>query len=359
MAENKEGQEKSEQPSSKRLEDARRKGQVATTKELAPIIVLFGGAGMISLWAPTAWRQLQLNSQQWFEMIGTYQITPESIHDYVQMIVEQAFLPLLPFALIIVTLGVTALVMQTGPLWIESGLQPKISKLNPVNGLKKIFSLRGVVELVKSLLKVGLIASIVYAIVSPNMKTLTQLQIVSLGDSLTTTWELALQIIFWVGAVMLVLAIIDFIYQRWQTTEDLKMTKQETKDESKDVEGDPQVRSRRMSLQRERARQRMMQAVPQADVIITNPTHIAVALRYDSATMESPSVVAKGAGVLAENIKKIARHAGVPIIENRSLARGLYRMVKVGDVIPGDLYRAAAEVLAYVYRLRQGHDQAG
>ncbi|WP_447968362.1 flagellar biosynthesis protein FlhB [Nitrospira sp. M1] len=358
MAENKEGQEKSEQPSGKRLEDARRKGQVATTKELAPIVVLFGGAGMISLWAPTAWRQFQHNSQQWFEMIGTYQITPESIRIYVQMIVEQVFFPLLPFALIITTLGVMALLLQTGPLWVESALQPKISKLNPKNGFKKIVSLRGVVELTKSLLKVGLIASIVYAIVRPNLKAITQLQIVSLQDSFTTTWDIALQIIFWVGAVMLVLAIIDFIYQRWQTTEDLKMTKQETKDESKDVEGNPQVRSRRMSLQRERARQRMMQAVPQADVIITNPTHIAVALRYDADTMESPLVVAKGAGVLAENIKKIARHAGVPIIENRSLARGLYRIVKVGETIPGDLYRAAAEVLAYVYRLRQGNEQA-
>ena len=358
MAENKEGQEKSEQPSGKRLEDARRKGQVATTKELAPIFVLFGGTGMIALWAPTAWRHFQGNSQQWFESIGTFQVTPESLQIYVHSIVEQTFLPLLPFALIIAALGVTALLIQTGPMWVENALQPKISKLNPVNGLKKLFSLRGVVEGTKSLLKVGLIATIVYAIVSPNMKSLTQLQLLSVGEAFSTIWDIALKIILWVGVVMLVLAIADFLYQKWQTTKDLKMTKQETKDESKDVEGDPQVRSRRMSLQRERARQRMMQAVPKADVIITNPTHIAVALRYDSAMMESPSVIAKGAGVLAENIKQIARHAGVPIIENRSLARGLYRMVKVGQEIPGDLYRAAAEVLAYVYRLRQNHEEA-
>ena len=358
MAENKEGQEKSEQPSGKRLEEARRKGQVATTKELAPIFVLFGGAGLITLWAPTAWRHFQGTSEFWFENIGTFQLTPDSLHGYVYSIVEQIFLPILPFAMTMGALGVLAMLMQTGPMWIENGLQPKPSKLNPINGLKKIFSLRGVVDLLKSLLKLGLVGGIVYAIVSRNFKAVTQLQSVSVGDAFSTLWSIALQIVLWVGLVMLVLATADFIYQRWQTNEELKMTKQETKDESKDVEGDPQVRSRRMSLQRERARQRMMQAVPSADVVITNPTHVAVALRYDSASMESPTVVAKGAGVLAENIKKIARHAGVPIIENRSLARGIYRLVKVGQEIPGDLYRAAAEVLAYVYRLKQNHDQA-
>ena len=358
MAENKEGQEKSEQPSGKRLADARSKGQVASTKELAPIFVLFGGAGMITLWAPTAWKHFQTNSQKWFEGIGTFQLTQESLQIFVSSTVENTFLPLLPFALIVGGLGVLALLLQTGPLWVETALQPKISKLNPMNGLKKIFALRGVVELLKSLLKVGLIAAIVYAIVNPKMKELTQLQSRSLGDAFSTIWDVSQQIILWVGFMMLVLAIGDFLYQRWQMTEDLKMTKQEAKDESKDVEGDPQIRSRRLSLQRERARQRMMQAVPKADVVITNPTHIAVALRYDANTMESPEVVAKGAGVLAENIKKIARHAGVPIIENRSLARGLYRLVKVGQEIPGDLYRAAAEVLAYVYRLRQSQQEA-
>jgi len=158
---------------------------------------------------------------------------------------------------------------------------------------------------------------------------------------------------------LLLLAIGDFVYQRWQHNEDLKMTKQEVKDESKDVEGDPQIRSRRLSLQRERSRQRMLQAVPKADVIITNPTHVAVALRYDTANMDAPVVVAKGAGFMAQKIKEIARHAGVPILENRSLARGLFKATKVGQEIPAALYQAAAEMLAYVYRLRHMHDQTG
>ena len=358
MAENKEGQEKSEQPSGKRIDSARKKGQVASTKELTPIVVLFGGVGMITMWAPTIWRQLQQNSQYWFEGIGTSPVTPESVQDLVFTVTDQIFVPILIFAVVLAFLGVSVMLAQVGPLWVETALKPQVSKLNPVNGIKKIFSLRGIVELIKSILKVSIIAGIVYAAVNDDLEKITQLSTVSLGDSMSSIWDIALEIVLWVGLVMLVLALADFAYQRWQWLKDLKMTKQETKDESKDVEGDPQVRSRRMSIQRERARQRMMQAVPTADVVITNPTHVSVAIRYDSASMESPTVIAKGAGVLAENIKQIARHAGIPIVENRSLARGLYRLVKVGQEIPADLYRAAAEVLAYVYRLRGDREEA-
>ena len=359
MAENKEGQEKSEEPSGRRLDQARRKGQVATTRELAPVMMLVGGVGLLTLWAPMAWRRLQHQSQSWFEQAGTFQLDPESAYDLMANAMERIFLPLLPFPLMLAGLGVAALLLQTGPLWIEEALQPKISKINPKKGLKRIFSLRGVVELLKSLLKVALISGIVYAVLSQEIRSVIQLSIVSVGDALSSTWGIAVKIIFWVGCVLFVLAIADFLYQRWQQTRDLRMTKQETKDESKDIEGNPQVRSRRLSLQRERARQRMMQAVPKADVVITNPTHVAVALKYDAGAMDAPSVVAKGAEVLAEKIKQIARHAGVPIVENRGLARGLYRLAKVGQTIPPDLYRAAAEVLAYVYRLRQEREKAG
>ena len=157
----------------------------------------------------------------------------------------------------------------------------------------------------------------------------------------------------WIGLVLLALALADFGYQKWQFMRDQRMTKQEVKDELKDTEGNPLIRSRRLSLQRERARQRMMQAVPKADVVITNPSHIAVALKYEPDKSDAPSVVAKGAGFLAERIKEIARHVGIPIIENKSLARGLFKLVEVGKHIPTDLYKAVAEVLAYVYRLKQ------
>lgn len=357
MAEHKDGAEKSEQPSARRLEQARRKGQVASSKEFAPLLVLLGGMGLITLYGPMVWQQVHRQSVYWLEHAGTFPLTPDRVHALVLSVTEHVLIPLIPFAVIMVALGVTAMLIQTGPLWIEGALQPKWSKLNPVNGLKRVFSLRGGVELVKSLVKVTIVGIAVFVIVKADLLAMVQLPGRRLGEAIAVTWGVAGKIVVWSGLALLALAVADVLYQRWQFMRDMRMTKQELKDETRDVEGDPLVRSRRLSLQRERARQRMMHGVKKADVVITNPTHVAVALRYDAETMAAPTVLAKGAGVLAQRMKEIARHAGVPIVENRSLAQGLYRMVKVGQEIPADLYRAAAEVLAYVYRIKQQHEQ--
>ncbi len=359
MAENKDGGEKSEQPTGKKLADARKKGQVPLTRELPPLFVLLGGVGAITLWAPQMLREFSGHYRHWLEQAGTLQLNPNTMHALLLNVTNKAFVPLIPFGLIVALLALAALLMQTGPLWIEDGLQPKPSKMNPMNGIKRVFSWKGVVDLIKSLAKVAMVAGILYGVFSASMRHLIQFPIMSLLESVGMTWDLVQDIVWSVGGILLILAIADFVYQRWQHNEDLKMTKQEVKDESKDVEGDPQIRSRRQSLQRERARQRMLQAVPKADVIITNPTHLAVALRYDTENMDAPVVVAKGAGFMAEKIKQIARQAGVPILENRSLARGLFKATKVGQEIPAALYQAAAELLAYVYRLRNPQDQAG
>ncbi len=358
MAEDKDGGEKSEQPTAKKLADARRKGQVPLTRELPPLFVLLGGVGAITLWAPQMLKQFSGHYRHWLEQAGTLQLDETTLYVLLLNITHNAFVPLIPFGLIVAVLALTALLMQTGPLWIEEGLQPKPDKLNPKNGIKRLFSWKGVMELLKSLAKVALVAGILYGVMSESMRHLVQLPIHSLFESVGITWDLVQSIVWSVGGALLIVAIADFVYQRWQHNEDLKMTKQEVKDESKDVEGDPQIRSRRLSIQRERSRQRMLQAVPKADVIITNPTHLAVALRYDTQNMDAPVVVAKGAGFMAEKIKQIARHANVPILENRSLARGLFKASKVGQEIPAALYQAAAEVLAYVYRLRNPQEQA-
>jgi len=358
MAENKDGGEKSEQPTGKKLADARRKGQVPLTRELPPLFVLLGGVGAMTLWAPNMLQQFSGHYRHWLEQAGTLQLDTTTLYSLLLSVTNKAFVPLIPFGLIVGVFALAALLMQTGPLWIEEGLQPKPSKLNPKNGIKRLFSWKGVVELLKSLAKVAMVGGILYGVLTEGMRHLVQFPILGLLESVGMTWDLVQNIVWSVGGVLLILAIADFIYQRWQHNEDLKMTKQEVKDESKDVEGDPQIRSRRLSLQRERSRQRMLQAVPKADVIITNPTHVAVAIRYDTGNMDAPVVVAKGAGFMAEKIKQIARHAGVPIMENRSLARGLFKAAKVGQEIPAALYQAAAEVLAYVYRLRNNQDQA-
>lgn len=357
MAEKKDGADKTEQPSSKRLADARRKGQVPLTRELPSLFVLLGGMGLISLWAPQVLVQFHASYRQWLAQAGTLQLDMHSAHILLLDITKQAFMPLVPFGLLVGALAFTAFMLQTGPLWIEQALQPKPSKLNPSNWVKRMWSWKGVVELLKSLLKVAGVGGIAYFILSRDLSLILQLPLLGLSEAFGGAWKIVENIVWSIGGALLLLAILDFIYQRWQHTEDLKMTKQEVKDESKDVEGDPKIRSRRLSVQRERARQRMLQAVPKADVIITNPTHVAVALKYETGTMDAPVVVAKGAGFVAETIKQIARHAGVPILENRSLARGLFKSVKIGQEVPQALYQAAAEVLAYVYRLRHMHEQ--
>lgn len=357
MAENKDGMEKSEQPSSRRLEQARDKGQVPSTKELSPVVVFFGAMGMIAMWAPLAWQHIQRTGTDWFQKSGNQIVTSDTLYGIAIDIVESGMVIILPFALVVMVLAVLATVIQTGPLWVEEGLKPKISKLNPVSGLKKIISLRGVAELIKSLLKLAILAGIAYLILQEHIQDIVEIPGLSVGEAFQRVGRIAFLLVLAIGLVLFVLAIADFAYQRWQFLRDQRMTKQEVKDEMKDTEGNPLSRSRRMSLQRDRARQRMMQAVPNADVVITNPTHLAVALKYDPEQSVAPMVLAKGAGYVAEQIKQVARSAGIPIIENKPVAQGLYKLVEVGRTIPADLYKAVAEILAYVYRLKQGHEE--
>jgi flagellar biosynthetic protein FlhB len=218
--------------------------------------------------------------------------------------------------------------------------------------MKRIFSLRGLVELAKSILKILFIGGIAYSVVSGYLKDFPALVRWDLGALWSFTAEVTFKIIFYVFLAMLVLSALDYLYQRWQYEESLKMTKQEVTDEHKQSEGDPKVKSRIRSLQRQTAYHRMMAEVPKADVVITNPTHLAIALRFKSDEMPAPRVVAKGADYIAERIRETAREHNVPIVENKPLAQTLFKMTELGDYIPVDLYRAVAEVLAYVYRLK-------
>jgi flagellar biosynthetic protein FlhB len=231
-------------------------------------------------------------------------------------------------------------------------LAPKLSKLNPLAGLKRIISLRGLVEMAKSLLKIALVAAIAGSVVSGYRLQLPTLVRADLEAIWNFTHTAAFEIMFYVCLVMIVLAVADYAYQRWQHEQSLKMTKQEVKDERKQTEGDPQVKARIRSLQRQAAYHRMIAEIRQADVVITNPTHLAVALRFDPSEMPAPRVVAKGADHIAERIRDIARAHDVPLVENKPLAQALFKLAEPGDTIPVDLYRAVAEVLAYVYRLK-------
>ncbi len=260
----------------------------------------------------------------------------------------------MPFFIIFVIVALAINFAQVGLLFSAQALRPKFERLNPISGFKRLFSIRGRIELVKAIAKMMVIAPVMiytvyYAL--PGMRDLMGYEakqiLIHIG------WK-ALEVAVYALLVMLILSLLDFVYQRWQFEQDLKMTKQEVKQEMKDIQGDPQIKGRIRSLQMEMARRRMMQEVPEAEVVVTNPTEYAIALKYGPNTgLAAPMVVAKGRGALARRIKEIALEHDVPIVENRPLAQSLYKLVEVGDLIPPDLYQAVAEVLAYVYRLKE------
>jgi flagellar biosynthetic protein FlhB len=224
--------------------------------------------------------------------------------------------------------------------------------------MKKFVSLKSLVEVAKSMLKLAFVGGIAYAVIAKDMKLFPSQIQKGVGDIFLFIAALAFKIFLFVCLALIVLAVLDYIYQRWQYEQNLKMTKQEVKDERKQTEGDPKIKARIRSMQLEIAQRRMMESVPEADVVITNPTQLAVALKFDASDMIAPRVLAKGAGFIAERIKEIARAHDVPIVEDKPLAQAMYQMVEIGDYIPVELYQAVAEILAYVYRLRGSHSMA-
>ncbi len=342
---------KTEKPTPKRLSKAREEGQVAKSQEVGSAFILmagliffyFLGAGFFSI------------PGELLRHIFTGNLaaaaTPASLYALLLLTLRQMFYLLFPFLLLMLVVGLAANLMQVGFKVTPKAMQPKFSKLNPISGFQSRFlSLRPLVELVKSLLKIGLLAYIAYVVYRQNFTGFFTLHNQPVGVVLAFTARVSFQILWRCGLVILALALFDYLYQRWDFMENQKMSKQEVKDEMKQSEGDPQVKARIRSVQMSIARQRMMQAVPKADVVITNPTHIAVALAYDRENSEAPVVIAKGAGLVAEKIKKIARQHGVPVVENKPLARLLFKLVDIDQMIPENLYQAVAEVLAYVYR---------
>lgn len=262
----------------------------------------------------------------------------------------KAFLPVIGVAMVV---GVVVNLLQVGVMFTAEPLSPNWARLNPVAGFTRLFSRRAFVESVKTLLKVLLIGWLTFSAVRADAAMLLRTSEIDPLMVLMLVGQLLYKMAWRVGLAMLVLALLDYGFQRWEYEKSLRMTKEEVKQELKQTEGDPQVRSRIRARQQAIARRRMMQAVPKADVVVTNPTHYAVALQYDAQKMAAPTVVAKGMNLIALRIREIAQQHGVPIVENPPLAQSLYRTVDIGEQIPPELYQAVAEVLAYVYRLRR------
>jgi flagellar biosynthetic protein FlhB len=264
----------------------------------------------------------------------------------------KVFFLLLPLLGLISFVALAANILQVGMLFSTAAIQPEFSKVDPLKGLKNLLSLRSGVEFIKNIIKMCIIGFVSYQVIGDEIKNCLPLAEQSIWGIMIYMGKISFKILITTCWVLVLLAILDYLYQRWEYEKGLRMSRQEIKDEFKNTEGNPTIKARIRRLQREMARKRMMAAVPTADVVITNPTHLAVALKYEQAKKSAPYVVAKGAGLIAEKIRAVARENKVPVIEDKPLAQVLYKLVKVEDLIPENLYRSVAEVLAYVYNLR-------
>ncbi len=347
------GQERTEKATGKKRQEARKKGQVAQSREISSAMILLTALGVFYFAGSWIFWNLSGIISGVFQNIGSLRFA--GITDASAFSTEyfsQFMLVLLPIFMPIAVVGFVANVMQVGFLISSEAIALKPSKLNPISGMKRFVSLKSMVELGKSIIKVLFIAGIAYLLVKSEIQEFPMLIHREVGQILVFIARVSLKVCFFVCVALIVLAIVDYIYQRWQYEQDLKMTKQEVKDEQKQTYGDPKVKARIRGVQLEMARRRMMEAVPEADVIITNPTRLAIALKFDAREMIAPRVLAKGAGHIAGRIREIAREHQIPVVEEKPLAQALYKMVEIGDYIPAELYRAVAEVLAYVYRLK-------
>src|SRR3989337_3709761 len=284
---------------------------------------------------------------------GTIELTTDNFYPFWSGILRKVFFTMLPFLVLVALAGIVSNILQTGFVFSPKALGVKFERINPAEGIKKILSLRSIMELFKSVIKITIVGYTSYRLIKSEFHNFPLLIDGDVHYIFSYMGHMTIKLVIWTGIVIAVLAAIDLGYQKWQFNKNLRMTREEVKEEYKQQEGDPLIRSRIKSMQKEMARKRMMAAVPKADVVITNPTHLAVALSYKPGRMNAPKVVAKGAGLIAEKIKEIARSSNVTVVENKPLARTLYKIVKIGDEIPANLYKAVAEILAYVYKLKR------
>ena len=350
------GDDKTEEPTQKKRDDARKKGQVGRSTDMSAAFVLLMGFFIIKmLWEFIYHRIADYTTYVFSHLNQT--VDTESVVRIFIGIIELLAQTALPIMLAIMLVGLAINMFQVGLNFNTEAIEFKLDKLNPINGFGRIFSKRSLMELAKSLMKIAIIGFFLYDFLVDHLMEMPQFIYFDLTTSLAQISDIIFKMAFEVIGVIMIVGFLDYAYQKWQTTQDLKMSKQEVKDEMKQSEGDPQIKGKIKQKQRQMAMSRMMQEVPKADVIVTNPTHFAVALKYDKG-MVAPQIVAKGQDMVAQRIKDIARENRVPIVENKPLARALYAAADVGDIVPAELYQAVAEVLAYVYRLKNNRRRA-
>lgn len=359
MADDQDESQKTEEPTSKKISDAREKGDVANSREVSNFFMIASGSFIVALWLPAAGAEFK-------SMLSVFVINAHSIRidgasmqgltaSTVAAVGKLLAWPALAFTAAALASGI----VQNGLLFSPAKIKPELSKISPLKGLKRLFSLQSVAEFLKGIAKLTIVGAIALAIAWNSAKFLPLVPLTDLSLSLEFLHQLLVKILIAVASAIAVMALVDFLYQRFEHTKKLRMTPQEIKDEMKQTEGDPHVKARLRAVRSERARQRMIQAVPSADVVVTNPTHFAVAMSYDRDGGGAPRVVAKGTDAVALRIREVAEEHEVPIVENPPLARALYAGVEIDQEINPEHYQVVAEVIAYVYRLRGGAPQLG
>lgn len=344
--------EKTEEPTGKRISEAERRGQFAKSQELVTAFVLFGGFWALYAFGQSIYSNVTAFMAYTFSNMATVVIDSESVMQLFLNIVTILARTSFPIMVSVMVMGLVTNMWQVGGFkFTTEPLGFNLGKLNPIAGFSKIFSKGKIVELFKCLFKLAIIGLFLHSYINGEIFQMPKMLHLELVASLPHIADVIFRMAFQICGVFFIMAILDYAYQKWEYKQGLKMTKQEVKDEFKQTEGNPEIKSKIKQKQREMAMARMMKEVPTADVVVTNPTHFAVALKYEKG-MEAPRVVAKGQDLVALKIKTVARENGVEIVEDKPLARALFALVEIGQSVPPELYKAVAEVLAYVYRLK-------
>ena len=352
----KEGQdgEKTEEPTAKKLEDARKKGQVMRSTEVVTAATLLAFFYMLKIFVGFIGNRFMTSFRQTIGFISDYTSEPFTLNT-ARTIIRGSFWNIIVAAFPIMIVGfvvtIVAIVFQVKWKVTAEPLKPKFDKFNPVTGMKRLFSKDKIMDLFKSIAKVVILAYVVYSYLKNQWPLIYKMYSYTLPQAIAVIGDTVINVGIRISALFAVIALFDLFYQKWKYHQDMMMSKQEVKDEYKNSEGDPKVKSQQKQRMQQASQRRMMQDLPNADVVITNPTHLAVAIKYDKDTNEAPVVVAKGADYLAQKIKDRARENAIEIVENKPLARMLYHNVEIGAEIPPELYQMVAEVLAYVYSL--------
>lgn len=353
MSEEQDDSQKTEEPTQKRLDESRQKGQVASSKEINHWFMIFGGALFVIMMAPGTLRSIERTMLLFIESPHLITVDGSGMTTALRAAMsEVAGALLMPLGLLL-ALALLSGFIQTGVLFSTESLMPKLDKISPAAGFKRLFSTKAVVEFIKGLLKLVVVGTVLTMVVMPELTHITELPGYAIPDLMRYMTKLAGKVLIASLAIIAVIAGLDLFYQRFAHMKSMRMSKQEIRDEMKQTDGDPIIKSRLRQIRMERARRRMMAEVPKATVVVTNPTHFAVALRYEQTAMAAPIVVAKGADLVAARIRELAQASGVPIVENPPLARALFATVDLDQPIPTEHYRAVAEIIGYVMKLKQ------